>query len=69
MTLIFIMPEAMTRKTKLKMTTLVAKTILMTMMVMAMMMTMTMANREGEIHVLPIDLKYFYVITFGFFNI
>ena len=63
------MPEAITRIIKLKMTTLVAKTILMTMMVMAMMMTMTMANREEGKHVLPIDLKYFYLITFGFFNI
>ena len=69
MTLIFIMPVAMTRIIKLKMTPLVAKTMLMTVMVMAMMMTMTMANREGEKHVLPIDLKYFYLITFGFFNI
>ena len=48
MTLIFIMPEAMTRIIKLKMTPLVAKTMLMTVMVMAMMMRMTMANREGK---------------------
>ena len=62
------MTVAMTKIIKLKMTILIATTMIMMIMVIAMMMTLTLSNREGKKNVSPIDLKYFYLIPFSFFN-